>query len=313
MKDIEKSIVNAKSFIFDHKCFDKKYSRVWAGATENIKEYFELMKWEEIKKALTVCSSGDHILNLVNKGVKEIDAFDINPLTFPYLNLRIAFIQAFDYKDYFKFFNKLSIASHSEIQEYEIFSIVKSYLKYPYNIFWEELFSENIKRNKHNIMEPGLLGKICKHYIPFGTSKLRNQWMYEKSEYEKTKHNLKNCTINFKCTDVLDVPNIFSKGYDKILLSNIADYLPKSTIEFDSFIRNELASILNTNGEILAAYIYHFIDNGERRGIHFKNSYDSNYYVFENNYQIFEVNNVDDFGSYEYASKDAVLVYKKNR
>ena len=72
MKDIEKSIIAAKKIVFDDKCFDPKYSKVWYGTTENIKEYFELIEWEQVKKVLTVCSSGDHILNLVNKGVKEL-------------------------------------------------------------------------------------------------------------------------------------------------------------------------------------------------------------------------------------------------
>ncbi len=311
MEDIKKNITAVKAFLFEHKCIDSKYSKVWAGTTENIKEYFKLMNWEQTKKVLTVCSSGDHILNLINKGITEIDTFDINPLTFPYLNLKIAFILAFDYEDYFNFFNKLCIASRSEIQEYEIFTFVKPYLETPYNFFWEELFQENIIKNKHSSIESGLLGKFCMNYIPSHTSKLRNQWIHGKNEYNKTKENLKKCTINFKCSSIENIPNNFSKEYDKILLSNIADYLHISPINFDKFVKNELSPMLNVNGEILTAYIYHFIDNGEYRGIHFKSNYDSNYSVFENDYQVFKVNNIDDFGTYEYGSKDAVLVYKK--
>lgn len=316
MEDIEKSVMAAKSFIFDNKCIDTKYSKVWFGATENIKEYFQLLKWEQVKRVLTVCSSGDHILNLVNRGVAKIDAFDVNPLTFPYLNLRIAFILAFDYEDYFRFFDKLSIASRSERQEYDIFSHIKPYIPAPYDFFWEELYFENLLRNKHNSMEPGLLGKYCMHYIPFCISRLRNEWLHDKEEYEKTKQNLKSCNISFKCADILDIPHSFLEGYDRILLSNIADYLQTVDFDnnkFDAFIRNELAPMLNVNGEILAAYIYHFMDNGESRGIHFKNGCDSDYSVFDNNYQILEVNNIGDCSSSEYGSKDAVLVYKKKR
>ncbi len=311
MEDIEKSIAASKAFLFDGKVVDSRYNRVWFGATENIREYFELMNWEQVKKVLTVCSSGDHILNLINKGIPEIDSFDINPLTFPYLNLRMAFIMAFTYEDYFKFFNKLSIASRNEIQEYEIFSRIKPYLKVPYNVFWEELFHENMMKNKHNSIEPGLLGKYCRNYIPFCTSRLRNLWLYDKNAYETTKENLTKCTITFKCANLLDLPRLFSKGYDKILLSNIADYLLMSSNDFDNFIRTYLAPMLNTDGSILAAYIYHFIDNDKYRGLHFKNSYDCNFSPSTNEYQVFEVNNIDDFGSYEYGSKDAVLMYKK--
>ena len=317
MEDIEKNIIAAKSFVFDNNCIDKNYSKVWFGSTENIQEYFELLKWEQVKKVLTVCSSGDHILNLVNRDVFEIDTFDINPLTFPYLNLRMALILSFDYEDYFSFFDKLSIASRSESQEYEIFLRIKPFILPPYDFFWEELYRENSLRNKHNSMQPGLLGRICMHYIPDCTSKLRNRWLYNQNEYEKTKQNLQKCNISFKCLNVLDITQNFLGEYDRILLSNIADYLQAPFIDFDNkkfdaFIRNELATILNANGEILAAYIYHFIDNGEFRGVHFKNGCDSNYSIFKNNYQILEISNIDDYGSKEYRSKDAVLVYKKN-
>lgn len=94
------------------------------------------------------------------------------------------------------------------------------------------------------------------NFISSHTSKLRNQWICEKSEYDKTKENLKKCTINFKFSSIENIPNNFSKEYDKILLSNIADYLHISPINFDKFVKNGLSPMLNVNGEILAAYIY---------------------------------------------------------
>lgn len=51
MEDIKKSITVAKFFLFGHKCVDSNYSKVWAGTTENIKEYFKLMNWEQTKKS----------------------------------------------------------------------------------------------------------------------------------------------------------------------------------------------------------------------------------------------------------------------
>lgn len=311
MEGIERSIEVAKSFIFDRKCVDPRCSRVWYGATESIKDYFELLEWSDAKKVLTVCSSGDHILNLVNRGIKEIDSFDTNPLTFPYFNLRLAFMLTFSYEEFFRKFDRLSIASSSERKEYELFLAVKDFIPEPYNYFWEELYSENLVRNKHDIMTPSLLGNLCMHYIPSQTSKLRNKWLSDKEEYERTRQNLEGCNISFNCCDVFDLPNVFSSNYDKILLSNISDYLGVDNKKFHRFISDDLASMLNENGEVLAAYVYHYIDDGDFSGVHFKKNVDGDYSVFEEDYQLFQVRNIHDYGTVEYGSKDGILVYQK--
>ena len=54
-------------------------------------------------KVLTVCSSGDHVLNAVLRGCSDITTFDINKFTFYYLDLKMAAIESFSRTDFLQF------------------------------------------------------------------------------------------------------------------------------------------------------------------------------------------------------------------
>lgn len=317
MHSIERELEKTKSFLFDHNSLNTHYSKVWFGATETIEGYFKLLNFENVERVLTVCSSGDHIFNLVNQGIKNIDVFDNNPLTFPYFNLRMAMMLAFSYEDFSSFFRQLSIDVTDVGKEYELYSLFKSFLSSPYDYFFEDLYSFHLKQNRDPSFSSSLLLKMCHNYVPFPVAALKNQYLSNEEEYEKTKSNLKDCTIQFQCCDVFDLPQYFFQSYDKILLSNIVDYLPFSVAvcntNFHNFIMNNLVPMLKPNGEIMGAYIYHYIDHGHFRGIHFQNNLDTDYSVFYKNYQVIEVATIDDFSLTEYNSRDAVLLYKKER
>lgn len=94
MVDIEKGFNETVEFLYGDNSITPNCSNVWYGTTESIRSYFELLNWENVNKVLTVCSSGDHVLNSICYSAKYIDAFDINPLTFPYLQLKIGLILA---------------------------------------------------------------------------------------------------------------------------------------------------------------------------------------------------------------------------
>lgn len=72
IKDIQDLILNALK--------NKQYSsfQVYAFTNENIKGYLKRIKGDNV---LSICSSGDQYLNLLNHGFSNIDLVDINPLT----------------------------------------------------------------------------------------------------------------------------------------------------------------------------------------------------------------------------------------
>lgn len=299
MGDIEKEIIAAKSFLFGDNSVDKRCQKVWYGATESIKDYFDQLNWEKVKKILTVCSSGDHIFNLVNKGISRIDTFDKNPLTFPYTNLRMALLLASSYDEFFKYFESLTIYSRSEQEEYEIFSMIKPFIRKPYDYFWEELYKENLEKNKHGKLKPGLLSKMCIDYSSPKRGKVQNLYLSSEEEYNITKQNLADVDITFQCADIYEISNIFEGGYDKILLSNIWNYInPLNKRKFYDFIVNQLNPMLNTDGETLAAYLYNL---GALNSIAVS---DSNYHLIE-----IPARNID--GDIDNYHNHGVLVYKK--
>lgn len=310
MVDIEKEIEQAKKFLFEEGDYDHSCHPVWFGTTENISGYFNLLNWEGTQRVLCVCSSGDHIFNLIYHGIKQIDIFDSNPFTFPYFNLRLGLMASFSYDEYFHYFERLGIACSNKRKEYQIFEQIENFIPFPYNIYWKELYGEQLKCQS----SLSLLAKFCWNFIPYQTNILRNSYLHNERAYEETKKLLKDCTFHFKCVDLKELPKCYRSNYDRILLSNISDYLPspfnKNNSKYASFIEHELSSILSDNGEIVASYIYHYIYNGQFYGIHFKNSIDNNYSVF-NNYPLFTFNHIDDFGNKEFKSEDAVLIYKK--
>lgn len=313
MESIEQEIIDAKDFLFNNNSTKSACRKVWYGTTETIKDYMKVLNWKDTNRVLTVCSSGDHIFNLINQGIREIDSFDINPLTYPYFILRKAIMMTHSYKDFYIFLQKLSIASSNEKQEYQLFSSIKSSIDKPYDYFYEELYSENLKANVHDITNPGLLSKMCMNYIDYQTSKLRNKYYANEEEYEKTRNNLKNSSVTFKCTDIKNLPSVFHNKYDKIFLSNIADYFPINEKEKDiyKYIVTNLKPMLSKSGEILAAYIYNYIVDNEKQGIRFKCNPCTNSTLFEKDLEVLQVNNIDSWTNSKTSNKDAILIYRK--
>lgn len=58
-----------------------EYHKSYYWTNENIKGYLDKVDFEGKDNALAVLASGDHIFNLVEKGISNIDTFDTNKLT----------------------------------------------------------------------------------------------------------------------------------------------------------------------------------------------------------------------------------------
>ncbi len=222
-------------------------------------------------------------------------------------------MKAFSYQDFYKFFERLTIIATNEKKEYDYFSIIKPFIEKPYDYFWEELYLENLRSNVHDITTPGLLSLMCMNYIPPSTSKLRNKYYENEYEYEKTKNNLKNCSVTFNISNVKDLSKTFRRKYDKIFLSNIADYLDitTSTKELYEIIVDNIKPLLNKNGECLSAYTYNYTSDNQSEKIRFKFNPNGNYSIFEKNLRLIKVNNINVCGEPSCQNKDAVLVYRK--
>lgn len=253
MTDINREINIALEFSKeDHRGYDK-YCNVYPWTNEDLGGVFNNF-CQPNSKVLTVCSSGDHVLNAILCGCRDITAFDINKFTFYYLDLKMATIESFSRKDFLKFMPGLITEAEymdNDYQEYlldmdknlyqmlEVLNILPSTnpeKEYQHDLFTSKSFLENLKNiskdsyefwtqlyNKdHNIMNSHLFKyESCglKEHVIFNSNYLKSD-----QNYELVKNNLSNATIKREWTDIKFLgEKLKDQHFDFIHLSNIAN------------------------------------------------------------------------------------------
>lgn len=218
-----------------------KYSKIYAFTTENIASYYSKLEFHN-KKVLTICSSGDHILNAILLGCYDIDCFDINIFTKYYMFLKLGAIKALEYNEFVDFF-----INHKF--EFELYKKISNYLENNIKLFWDSVYS------KFNI--DLLVSKLFIKTDYVKTNDFYNLYL-NKESYSLLKSKLlnNNIYINFIEANIFDLDRIIDKKYDYIFLSNIIDYLPSFYIE--NSYKNYIEYILNfLVSKQLAVYVFY--------------------------------------------------------
>ena len=229
-----------------------KYSKLYAFTTENIAGYYSKFDFQE-KFILTVCGSGDHVLNAILLGSKKIDAFDINIFTYYFLNLKIAAVKALTYREFLQYF---LLENNDCAMKYSLYLKLKQYLEKDISDFWEQLYQEvhydgKVLRNSslfHNLYDTN-------------NKKLMSNLYLKEKEFQDLKQKMKDVEIHFIDSSLLDLKNKCKSDYDLIFLSNISDYL-KSMFSFNLLenyrkqIVEPLQKKLLLNGKIIFIYQY---------------------------------------------------------
>lgn len=259
------------------------FSSVSPFTTENIKGYFPNL---ENKEVLTVTGSGDHYLNSILLGAKNVTCFDINKLSLHYLKLKIASIKTLELDEFKQYF---SIIETDKPFDYEMFKKIEKslddstiqYWKYIYNFFYNngksilesKIFLGNPKDNQKN-------------------SKLN--FYLEENNYYKLRNKLKN-EIDFILSDINNLQ--LKQNYDIMFFSNINEY-QNNLKEYLKLIY-KLSDKLNQYGNIYFAYLYSYQKNKQNQEL--KQMIECNSKIFEGYYSITK----------EVQDKDKVLIYSK--
>lgn len=235
--------------------------------TENYGKYCNIYPWtnEELggvfnnlckpnSKVLTVCSSGDHILNAILYDCTDITTFDINKFTFYYLDLKLAAIESFSRKKFLKFMPGLfsekeyianiyrrekdgNIYSIEELEE--IKNLLKGYTiylqEYRRDLFSSKILLENLKNiskesyefwtklySKNKDITDSYLFKThscgTKNTIIYCANYLKSN-----NDYQKVKNNLSKVNIKRHWTNIKTLPKKIKKEqFGFIHFSNIA-------------------------------------------------------------------------------------------
>lgn len=237
-----------------------QFNYVYPMTTENIKGYFPFIN--NISKVLCVASSGDHLLNCVAKGAKEVTLFDVNPITYYLTKLKIAALNL-SREEFISFF---TVPEHWDIHSDAFFNkntfiSLKWYLDDETYSFWVAFYK--ILDEKKYTPQTSRLFRHMRH--PRETIVEANIYL-DVDIYDSMKYRIKDTKWDFVESDILNLGSTLKENerYNTILFSNISDYiqgvfncegfsvLDKYEEFTDKLVRERLAF----GGQLFYAYIY---------------------------------------------------------
>ena len=239
------------------------FSKVYASTNENIAGYMSSLNFYGKNSALCVMASGDHVFNAAFYGLKNIDTFDINPLTEYYaLGIKRSAILAFKYKEYISFMNKLFDKKTSLNELNDLIHLIEPYMDAKFRIFFRNLIDYYNVVQKENNFSVNLFYLLLLDINKI-EGYMNNSYLKSEDNYNQLKNALGNVNIVFKKCDCLDLPVSFNDSYDFIFLSNIADYFYlkygyhwnySHLLEIEKLFN----SLLSDQGVLALNYIYNY-------------------------------------------------------
>lgn len=250
-------IINGKFGLYNN--LFHSTSSVYKFTNENISGYYELLNLEG-KNILTVCSSGDHILEAILRDAKKVDCFDISIFTKYFMNLKLASVLSLEYDEFITYlFEKTS----DKIFYYKFYEKIRKSLKkidFDSLLFWDSLYNN---ARGFEIYSSRLFTNM---YIGISFFENKENSYLNKENYYILKTKLEkylslNKNILFEQSNVTDISKKFKDKYDLIFLSNIASYMENiyvhnAEINFYDLITKEIKTLLTEKGLIEVAYLY---------------------------------------------------------
>lgn len=274
-------------------------------ATENLVGLFQNIDVSN-KDCLTIMGSFDQGLDMALLGAKSVTAFDINPLTLPYAELKKSLIlTGYRRNVYFEYLNGYYESTSNLTLNPIIFDNISKNLTQDAYIFWQAIFNRFDKQQ----ISTGLFYDG----LPYYEQEEFTNYM-QKDNYQKLVQKLPLIDINLKECDILTLPNELNKTYDIIYFSNIISYpnpiynnkSPREKLKvYKDLIRN-YATFLKEDGKIIS-YIYDPNNNQGCDELPIFNKELREEIFFESAYSYIY------FPAYFSETQDACLIYTKEK
>lgn len=291
------------------------YQKVYFATNENIKDYIGKSNLEGKSTALSVMASGDHLFNLVEKGILNIDTFDTNALTeFYVFGIKYAMIMKYSYKEYLITLNKLLDINISLEELTSILIDLLPFMDSKYREYWVDIINYNYLIQKKNNTNINLFSLLFINVIGGDKIITKNNYLNDEESYNKFRENLIKANIFFKNVNALDLAKEFKGGYDVMLLSNIFEYLQPHFASKSGYYNvfktikeyiDELFTLMNEEGKLFLMYIFDYATETYTRNVIFYNSNNITLNDFEN-YEMLKVDSCR-----KEKIQDGVLILKK--
>ena len=245
--DLEKAIEESKRILNEGDNFlFSEYGPTYFFTTENIRAYLENNSFSK-NRALSVLASGDQVFNLAYFGMKEIDTFDINILTYFTFWLKYAMILGLTYPEFLQADAHYCYLRKGELSPFlEMLKKIEKFL--PGEVYYYFIRIIEYQEKYH----PG----HSLFYLYCDKTKYNryyNLYASQPDAYSRTKNHLRDLSIDFHFGDLEEIPQKLKNHYDVILLSNIGDYRTKDGEETETTRRilTPYYYLLNPNGMII--------------------------------------------------------------
>ena len=241
----------AEDLINNRNKTDKPFYWIYPFTNENINGYYKQINLQN-KDILSVTSSGDHLLNAIVYGAKNIDAFDINPLARYFVELKIAAIKSLTREEFIDFFYSNSkLYTPKSFLNKKTYDKVKKELYGMVRVFWDYILS------KYN---PSTINRSRLFTVDFlDTDGLMEANIYmQDCYYNYLKRIVKSKRINYHNIDIKDIEEL-NKRFDIIILSNILGRLnelyTKDIINLNN-LKTKLDNIRTDSSIVILNYNY---------------------------------------------------------
>ena len=236
-----------------------KEAPMYIYATEMVGTYYSLLGLKN-KYVLTVCGSGDHVLNAYFLGAKNVVGFDLNKRSEFITRLKIAAIMKLSYKEFLKFFgeHKLNVGF-----SYTLYRKIRENIDKRTKNFFDKLYKQ-FDFNGQRLTQSRYFRQRDDAFRAYPLKKI-NPYLKNEKSYLKMRQTLDDVRFRFIRSDVKDICSKISRErFDIINLSNIPNYfagrLEKEGIKdpimkFYDLILLKLRKNLKHNG-IIFSYSY---------------------------------------------------------
>lgn len=258
----EDNLNKAKTLITDKltpRYLDEYFLRLYSFSNENLSGYLRSNNYYHTN-ALTVGSSADQLLNLVNYHCQDITVLDINPFTEYYFELKKAAIFGLNRQEFLNF-----LTNHNPIFKrltplfkYSTYQKISTYLNNDAKKFWDTLFTS---------YDPLLIKQklFMSSELPKKTLISNNDYLQD-DNFNSLRHKLEHTNITFKVDELMTRKQSYSQ-YDYVILSNVFDYLFNITVKTEPEIAEllksdylrllfELTNLLKSNGTMYFQYLW---------------------------------------------------------
>ena len=270
--------------------YDNYFCWLYPFTNENIAGYYSKMDFKD-KNILTVTGSGDHALNAILLGAKEVECFDTNPLAKYYSELKIAAIKTLSLEEFILFFfNKNTFRIPKYYLNKDIYKKIRKELDGHFLDFWDYVF------NKYTPKELYKSFLFTDDFLSLDALIYANLYL-QSENYEKLKVSLSNKKISYH--DIrLEKLGDLNKRFDIVVLSNIPAFLNR--IYKKDFLKNFkdlINKIKYPNSKIIISYLYcNLLEHGSSKEDIYNESVLKQYFPYDD-YEYIRFESTDTLGS----------------